>query len=384
MSTDLKTYLALAAALAQIHVTDDNLDEYDAFARHSTDLGVTFLNGAQSFDRPLTYSVLTVYLIDMLSQWGEAAATHALLLPTGSDLDAVLAPSPLPERDVVMSATAAIQNFGHLHFGLMDAEQEMGAALAELAPIVLALPDVPFDAVIRISNAAFSLLKNHDPKMAHSAHIMAYRLLVHPTQLPFLPDMPMAKFPPVELPRFEGNTMLAIARRFITDGVIHQSFDLTAALQEMRDDPEISIKNDLYVEIDGAMQHLKVDVVIAPELIDIVLRNDPRLGVSAPPDIVMKTLLQLIAQEDTILDSLRDDDLGHIFQVAHLGANPDHDRLELTMKIENVRDIVRIHVGTSLESVRTNSIRDYGPARIADNVLDHIRAAIQPCPPTMH
>jgi hypothetical protein len=91
-------------------------------------------------------------------------------------------------------------------------EAELARALLTLMNAVLAF-DEKFELAIRMALLSRDILTRLGDPGARRGQLYAYRLLLNPRRLPFLPDLPPAKFPPPIPPALDEEAILAAVLR---------------------------------------------------------------------------------------------------------------------------------------------------------------------------
>lgn len=374
MSGDVDILLTLARVLGSVEVDDGNLAHFDVLAAHLRSHGGY---ASKAMGLAITHQLLTISTIAMIANWHEGGADAALSLPVSEDFEATIAADDSPNREVVKQTVSIVRSIAWAYIGDQEKWHEAGKALLELTLYLLGMEKDQGELAISSALASRDLLERFGDPDAGRAQLYAYRILVSPKQLPFLPDLPPMKFPPPIAPAIEKNLLLDLCLQFIERGVLDQAIDLAASASLMRDDPEAVIDNRSQVEIDGEIKSVKFELAFGRKLIDWAFEEDAELGIGIGADYKLRALLPILCNNKSLLEGFRDDDFVYIYQIPYLGVEePPKNRLDLCLRTESIKDIVRCVVGLSMSDVRMSASRDLAFSSTRRALLDHIRVSV--------
>jgi hypothetical protein len=322
--------------------------------------------------------VLLIVAGGLIANWIEGGDEAALTLPAAATFDNQVLPDEAPERELVKHCIDVLRALAWVRIGAEDREGEVGKALLALTIAVLNFGEQQIDLAITLSLLSRGILDRLGDPDARRAQLYAYRLLVAPRRLPFLPDLPPAKFPPPMPPTFDEDVLLDTCLHFIEQGVIAQDVDLGAIAADMRADPETVIHNTLHLTIDGQLHQLKVELSFSSELIDWAFNADDWTDKGVGAHWKLRAYLSILCDNRELLERSRDDDFGLICEMIYIGIEDEASpRLGQAMKIESFTDNIRCVVGIDVGAVRTSGARDQGLAMHRDRLLAHIKREVE-------
>ena len=376
MHFDRDILVALARTLGIVEVNKEELDQYDTLLEYLRKKGGTIHAASKATGLPVTYQALVIVAIGQIYNWLDGGNDAALTMPEPEAFDVEIAADEGPERELVKQAVFTLRLLAWADTGDRTKLHEAGKALFNLVERLLVLKQEHFDLAISLSLFSREILERFDDPDAKLAQLHAYRMLVLPKRLPFLPDLPPTKFPPPLPPAFEENALRHLCLDFIQQGILDQTIDLSASALEMRDDPKAVINNQVTVSMKGEFLSLKIEIAFGRELIRWSFEDNKWSSRGIGVNEKLRALLSILCKNRELLEAFRDDDFGYVYQVMYLGFDNSPDRLRLALKIESVENFVRCVVGLSIADVRTNNTRDHIFSERKDTMLEGIRTCI--------
>ena len=365
---------ALTEVLALVKLADNDFDQFDKLAAHVRRHRGTMAGASTTTGIPVTSQILTIVACGHIFNWPKGGAEAALSLPDAAQFDVTVALDQSPTRTLVMLAVNTLRILAWIHIGDETKEPEAGKALLSLCKCVLNLPGQNFELVVKLALHSRDILDRAEDPQADVAQLIAYRLLVLPNRLPFLPDLPPTKFPPPIPPSLEENEILNLCLEFIDQGVLAQPLDLCVEAAQMRNDRETVIKNRALVEINGRMREVNFELAFGAGLLDWAFSEDPGHGAQFDANTKLRGMLSILCEHRQLLEGFQDDDLGYVYQMIYLGKESNRSNfLGLAMKTECFSDYVRCIVGLKTEDVLSNNVRDHVTAARSVHLLDYIR-----------
>jgi hypothetical protein len=366
--------VASALALAQEAVSDAEFDRYDRLVAHAKPQGGAPSEASAATSLATTYQSLLMVAIGVIANWTDRGEEAALNLPDANAFDDEIAPDTAPERELVRQCAHVLRLLAWVEVRDTAREAELGKALLPLMNALLAF-DEQFELAIRLALLSRDILIRLGDADARRGQLVAYRLLLSPRRLPFLPDLPPAKFPPPIPPALDEGAILTACLHFIRHCVVDEIFDLGTVLLEMRDDPETVICNTLGMMIGDRQHQLRLELSFSPELIEWAFADDETLGDDAASKL--RAYLEILCENPELLDRFRDDDYGLVYQTLYLGLDaPSAPRLRQAMKIESIGEQLRCVVGIDVDAVRISGARDLASAMQRDRLLSHLRDTV--------
>jgi hypothetical protein len=376
MRSDHDVMLALVRAIALIDVNDSEIQRYDLLVTHMREHGGTLIEASAATGLEVTHQVMVIVCGGYMMNWFNGGSEAALALSTGDAFDREIAPDEALERALMKHVTGVLHALAWVEVGDHDRRRDAGKALLELTLALLPFGSEQFDLAISVALLSRDLLDRLGDPDAKRAQLYAYRLLVAPRRLPFLPDLPPSKFPPPIPPSLEEDILLQVCLRFIEQGVVNDPVDLAAVAAEMRDDPETVIRSTLQLIVDDQSRTLRIELAFSRDLIDWAFAREA-WSEGVDPAMKLRALLSILYESSEQLEVFRDDDLGYVYEIVYLGVEDEHsERLGLAMKTEALDDHVRCVIGLSTGEVRLNGARDLGFEAHRDRLLAHIRRGV--------
>jgi hypothetical protein len=218
MKFDFNIVLALIRTLAAVEISDEQLGRFDALAEYGHKRGVSLFEASKATGLPVTYQTLTIVTLGYFNNWSKEGDAAALTLPGPDTFDVNVAPDEAPERELVKQVVFATRLLAWVDFGDRPKLQEAGKTLISVMQELLKVKEDHFELAISLCLLSRDILERFDDADAKLAQLYAYRMLVLPTRLPFLPDLPPAKYPPPLAPEFEEKLLLNLSLDFIQQG----------------------------------------------------------------------------------------------------------------------------------------------------------------------
>lgn len=376
MNFDPMILVHLSGVVKSIQLSDEQLANYDALADYIRTHGGSLKNASLATGLPVNYQALTIVLFNCLYNWFDRGLDGALALPEPETFDLDIAKDDASDREIVKCVAHAARCLAWADIGGGDENlHQAGKALFTLVQSLLQALEDRMDLAISLSLASREILDKFGDPDAKIAQLYAYRMLVHPTRLPFLPDLPPMKFPPPIPSELDQSLSLNLCLEFIRQGVLDQYLDLGAIARDMREDPEFVIKNNLEVEIDGDRRPFFIEIAFGRDLIEWAF-NDDKWSAEIGANWKIRGLLEALHKNKDLLEMFRDDDYGHVYQTIYFGFEDDPDRLKIALKIESLGGRIRCVIGLSVAGVRVNNVRDHLFARRSAELLDRIKSAV--------
>jgi len=376
MHFDPMILVHLSGVVQSIELSDEKLAHYDALADYIRTHGGSLKDASRATGLPVNYQALTIVLFNCLYNWFDGGRDGGLVLPEPETFDLDIAKDDAPDREIVKCVAHATRCLAWADIGGDDETlHQTGKALLTLVQSLLQAPEDRMDLAISLSLASRQILDKFGDPDAKVAQLYAYRMLVHPNRLPFLPDLPPMKFPPSIPSDLDESVSLNLCLEFIRQGVLDQDLDLGAIARDMREDPEFVIKNNVEAEIDGDRRPFLVEIAFGRGLIDWAFNEDKwteELGANWK----IRGLLKLLCKNKNLLEMFRDDDYGYIYQTIYFGFDDNPDRLKIALKIEALGGQIRSLIGLSVADVRVNNVRDHLLAHHSAELLERIKSAV--------
>jgi hypothetical protein len=377
MDLKIKIVLALIEALAVVEIDDDQLGRFDALIAHARGRGVPFFAASKAMDLPVTYQVLTIVTLGYFNNWSDEGSDAALTLPEPDTFEAEIAPDEAPERELVKQVVFATRLLAWAELGDGPELHEAGKTLLAIMRALLTVQQDNIELAISLSLLSRNILERFDDPDAKLAQLYAYRMLVLPRRLPFLPDLPPIKYPPPLVPEFEEEVLFHLCLDYIQEGLLSETLDLGKSAAEMLADPESVIKNQAQIQIGDQVHELRFELAFGAELMRWAFNANDDWGPEIGPDERLRAMLSLLCKNRSLLEGFRDDDYGFVYEMIYLGFDESPDRLSLALKIESIGELVRIVVGLKMAEVRANNVRDFAFSSRKSGVLDQLRAGIE-------
>lgn len=377
MLFDIKILLTLFRTVASVELAEEPLARFDALSDYAKRHGVSLFEASKAAGLPISYQSLLLVTGGCLYNWIDGGGDAALTLPEADKFDAQIAPDIAPERELVKWVAHATRLLAWADIGELENLREVGKTLLKIWVALLKVPGDHYELAIALCLLSRDMLERFDDPDGKLAQLYAYRQLVTPTRLPFLPDLPPAKYPPPLAPDFEENTVLHLALDFIQKAMLDQKIDLEQAARELQQDPESAIKNEMRVQIGDEDYTLKVELAFGSDLLRWAFKTDDEFGADIGPHERLSAMLSLLCENRHLLERFRDDDYGFVYEVIYLGLDESPDRLSLAMKLESFKHMIRIVVGLTATEVRMNSSRDHIFSGRKTIVLQQIAAVIE-------
>ena len=375
MHFDPMILVHLSGVVNSIELSDEQLAHYDALADYVRTHGGSLKDASRATGLPVNYQALTIVLFNCLYNWFDRGLDGALALPKPETFDLDIAKADAPDREIVKCVAHATRCLAWADIGGDDENlHQAGMALFTLVQSLLQAPKDRIDLAISLSLASRQILDKFSDPDAKVAQLCAYRMLVHPKRLPFLPDLPPMKFPPPIPSDLDESLSLNLCLEFIRQGVLDQDLDLGAIAREMREDPEYVINNNVEVEIDGDRRPFLIEIAFGRGLIDWAFNEDKWSALGANWKI--RGLLEVLCKNKDSLEMFRDDDYGLIYQTIYFGFDDNPGRLKIALKIEALGGQIRCLIGVSVADVRVNNARDHLLARCRAELLERIKSAV--------
>ena len=377
MKFDFNIVLALIRTLAAVEISDKQLARFDALVEYGRGRGVSLFEASKATGLPVTYQTLMIVTAGYFNNWSNGGDEAAQTLPDPDTFDAVVAPDEAPERELVKQVVFATRLLAWVDFGDWPKLQEAGKTLIAIMQELLKVKEDHFELAISLCLLSRDILGRFDDANAKLAQLYAYRMLVLPNRLPFLPDLPPTKYPPPLAPEFEEKLLLNLSLEFIQQGMLDQLIDLGESAAEMLADPESVVNNQVQVEIRDEVHVLKFEVAFGADLIRWALNAEDEWGPEIGPNERLRAMLSLLCDNRNMLEGFRDDDYGYVYEMMYLGFDDSPDRLSLALKIESFKDLIRIVVGLKAAEVRANNARDHIFSSRKNDLLEQIRSVIE-------
>jgi hypothetical protein len=363
MNFDPVILIHLSGVLNSIELSEEHLARYDVLADYIRAHGGSMKNASRATGVPVTYQALTIVLASCLYNWFDKGLDGALALPEPETFDIDIVKDDAADREIVKCVAHATRCLAWADIGRDDQNlHQAGKTLFTLVQGLLNAPEDRMDLAISLSLDSREILNNFGDPDAKIAQLYAYRMLVHPKRLPFLPDLPPMKFPPPMPSELEESLLLNLCLDFIRQGVLDQDLDLGTIARDMGEDPEFVIKNNVEVEIDGDRNAFFFEIAFGRDLINWAF-NDDKWSAEIGAHGKITALLETLHKNKDLLEMFRDDDYGHVYQTIYFGFEDDPDRLKIALKIESLSRQIRCMIGLSVADVRVNNVRDHLFAR---------------------
>ncbi|WP_095203060.1 hypothetical protein [Mesorhizobium carmichaelinearum] len=377
MHFDVNIVLALIRTLAAVEIGGDQLARFDALIEYGRGRGVSLFEASKATGLPLTYQTLVIVTLGYFNNWSDGGDEAALTLPEPDTFEAEVAADEAPERELVKQVVFATRHLAWVDIGDRPKLHQAGKTLIAIMQELLKLKEDHIELAISLCLLSRDILERFDDPDARLAQLYAYRMLVLPRRLPFLPDLPPAKYPPPLAPEFEEKVLLPLCLDFIQKGLLDQAIDLGESAAEMLADPESVVNNQVQVQIGDQVHALKFELAFSANLIRWAFNADDEWGPEIGPNERLRVMLSILCDNRNILEGFRDDDYGFVYEVIYLGFDDSPDRLSLALKIESFAKVIRIVVGLKAAEVRVNNARDHIFSKRKGVLLEQIRALIE-------
>jgi hypothetical protein len=380
MRVDTEVLIELMQALALVEVADDDFNRFDLLAAHIDEYSGALVDASQATGIVITHRIFMIVLGGMIINWNKGGEDAALSLPNSEKFDDQIAADSDAARELVRHVTDTLHALAWANIGDDNKRHRVGKSLLKLAEALVDQGRHTFELAITLALLSRDLLHQLDDPDARIGQALAYRMLILPMHLPFLPDMPPTKFPPPISSSVEERVSLPVCLHFIEKGLIDQPIDLGSAASRMHNDPEEVIRNEVKAVVGDETETFNVELAFGPELIRWAFQEMPEED-GTTPDVKLRALLSVLCENSALLDGFQDDDLGYVYKVAYLGSDETGpSRLDLAMKTESIHSLIRCVVGLGINDVRANSVRDLAFASRRADLLEHIQREIAAAP----